>query len=69
MFGKFCVQQSEKPVNGLDACKLQELLSYILLFRESPIRGKVWQLYSGVTVQPRNRRSTCARLYGRSNLF
>jgi DNA-binding SARP family transcriptional activator len=36
MFGKFCVRQSEKPVNGLDACKLQELFSYILVFRESP---------------------------------
>jgi DNA-binding SARP family transcriptional activator len=36
MFGKFWVRQSEKPVNGLDACKLQELLSYILVFRESP---------------------------------
>ena len=36
MFGKFCVRRGEKPVNGLDACKLQELFSYILVFRESP---------------------------------
>ena len=41
MFGKFCVRQSEKPVNGLDACKLQELLSYIFVFREiSPFAGR-----------------------------
>jgi DNA-binding SARP family transcriptional activator len=36
MFGKFCVRRDEKTVNGLDAGKLQELFSYILVFRESP---------------------------------
>jgi len=36
MFGRFCVRRDEKTVNGLDACKLQELFSYILVFRDSP---------------------------------
>jgi len=36
MFGKFCVRRNQETVNGLDACKLQELFSYILVFRESP---------------------------------
>lgn len=36
MFGKFCVQRNEKTVNGLDACKLQELFGYLLIFRDSP---------------------------------
>lgn len=36
MFGKFCVQRNEKIVNGLDACKLQELFGYLLIFRNSP---------------------------------
>jgi len=36
MFGKFCVRRNEKKVNGLDAGKLQELLSYLLVFRDSP---------------------------------
>jgi DNA-binding SARP family transcriptional activator len=36
MFGKFCVQRNEKTVNGLDACKLQELFGYLLIFRNSP---------------------------------
>lgn len=36
MFGKFSVQRNEKPVIGLDAGKLQELFSYLLIFRSSP---------------------------------
>jgi DNA-binding SARP family transcriptional activator len=36
LFGKFCVQRNEKAVSGLEACKLQELFSYLLIFRSSP---------------------------------
>lgn len=36
LFGKFSVLLNDKPVNGLDACKLQELLSYLLVHRDSP---------------------------------
>jgi DNA-binding SARP family transcriptional activator len=36
LFGKFCVQRNEKAVTGLEACKLQELFSYLLIFRNSP---------------------------------
>ena len=35
LFGKFCIQRNEKSVIGLDSCKLQELLSYLLIFRNS----------------------------------
>ena len=36
LFGKFSILLDEKPVNGLDACKLQELLSYLLVYRDVP---------------------------------
>lgn len=36
MFGRFCVQRNDKTVNGLDACKLQELFAYLLIHRNSP---------------------------------
>ncbi len=36
MFGKFCVRRNEKIVNAIDACKLQELLCYLLVYRDSP---------------------------------
>jgi DNA-binding SARP family transcriptional activator len=36
LFGKFSVLLNEKPVNGLDACKLQELFSYLLVYRDAP---------------------------------
>src|SRR4051812_16653142 len=36
LFGKFSVQRNEKLVTGLDACKLQELIGYLLIFRNSP---------------------------------
>jgi DNA-binding SARP family transcriptional activator len=36
LFGKFCIQRNERTVNGLEACKLQELFSYLLIFRNSP---------------------------------
>lgn len=36
LFGKFCVRRDKQTVSGLDACKLQELFSYILIFRDSP---------------------------------
>lgn len=36
LFGKFSVLLNEKLVTGLDAFKLQELLSYLLVFRTAP---------------------------------
>ncbi len=36
LFGKFSVLLNEKPVYGLDACKLQELFSYLLVYRDAP---------------------------------
>ncbi len=36
MFGKFCVRRHETRVNAIDASKLQELLSYMLVYRETP---------------------------------
>jgi len=36
LFGKFSILLNEKPVNGLDAIKLQELLSYLLAYRGGP---------------------------------
>ena len=36
LFGKFSILLNEKPVNGLDAIKLQELLSYLLTYRGGP---------------------------------
>jgi DNA-binding SARP family transcriptional activator len=47
LFGKFCVQRHEKVVIGIEACKLQELFSYLLIFRSSPhpresLAGLLW---------------------------
>src|SRR5262245_12825447 len=36
LFGKLSVQHDEQMVNGLDACKVRELLCYLLLYRRSP---------------------------------
>src|SRR5215213_9083158 len=36
LFGKFCVQRQEKAVIGIEAGKLQELFSYLLIFQSSP---------------------------------
>jgi DNA-binding SARP family transcriptional activator len=36
LFGKFCVRRDTETLTGLDACKLQELFSYILVFRDVP---------------------------------
>jgi DNA-binding SARP family transcriptional activator len=36
LFGKFSVRRNGNCVNGLEACKLQELVSHILVFRRSP---------------------------------
>jgi DNA-binding SARP family transcriptional activator len=36
VFGKLSIKRNDKTVHGLDACKLQELFTYILVFRESP---------------------------------
>ncbi len=35
LFGRFSVFLNERPINGLDACKLQELLSYLLVHRDA----------------------------------
>lgn len=35
LFGRFSVFLNEKPINGLDAHKLQELLSYLLVHRDT----------------------------------
>jgi DNA-binding SARP family transcriptional activator len=34
LLGKFCVLRDEDPVRGLDARKVQELLAYLLLYRD-----------------------------------
>lgn len=36
LFGKFCVQRHGQVLNGLDACKMQELFCYLLLHRDHP---------------------------------
>lgn len=36
LFGKFSVRAEEQPVEGLDACKVQELLGFLLIHRERP---------------------------------
>jgi len=35
LFGRFSVLLNERPINGLDACKLRELLGYLLVHRHS----------------------------------
>jgi DNA-binding SARP family transcriptional activator len=36
LFGKFSVRAKEQPLEGLDACKVQELLGYLLIHRARP---------------------------------
>ncbi len=36
LFGKFCLQQRGHVVGELDSCKVQELLCYLLLYRDRP---------------------------------
>lgn len=36
LFGKFSVNADGQPLEGFDACKVQELLSYLLVHRERP---------------------------------
>lgn len=36
LFGKFSVYAKEQPLEGLDACKVQELFGYLLVHRERP---------------------------------
>lgn len=36
LFGKFSVRAKEQPLEGLEACKVQELLGYLLVHRERP---------------------------------
>jgi DNA-binding SARP family transcriptional activator len=36
LFGKFSIHAGEQSLEGLDACKTQELLSYLLVHRERP---------------------------------
>ncbi|MGA7733211.1 MAG: bacterial transcriptional activator domain-containing protein [Chloroflexia bacterium] len=33
LFGRFTVKRDDQPLSGIDACKLQDLLSYLLLYR------------------------------------
>jgi DNA-binding SARP family transcriptional activator len=35
MFGRFCVHRNGQPLEGFDACKIQELFSYLLLHRKT----------------------------------
>jgi DNA-binding SARP family transcriptional activator len=36
LFGKLSLKCDDEIVHGLDACKLQELITYLLVFREAP---------------------------------
>ncbi len=36
LFGKFCVQYDEEPLDGLEARRVQELFCYLLLYRQRP---------------------------------
>ena len=36
LFGKLSFKCDDETVHGLDACKLQELITYLLVFREAP---------------------------------
>ena len=47
LFGKFCVYRNDQVLEGLDACKVQELFCYLLLHRERPharetLAGTLW---------------------------
>ncbi len=47
LFGKFCVRCDEQPVQGFDALKEQELLTYLLINRNRPhsremLAGLLW---------------------------
>src|ERR687889_425164 len=47
LFGKFCVSRDERPVQGFDALKEQELLTYLLINRNRPharetLAGLLW---------------------------
>jgi DNA-binding SARP family transcriptional activator len=37
LFGRLCVRWDEQVIAGLDACKMQELLGYLLLHRQHPL--------------------------------
>lgn len=47
LFGKFGAHCDNQSVQGLDACKVQELLSYLLIYRDRPharetLAGMLW---------------------------
>lgn len=47
LFGKFCVSRDDQPVQGFDALKEQELLTYLLINRNRPhsreiLAGLLW---------------------------
>ena len=47
LFGKLCVRRDDKEIQGIDACKAQELLSYLLIHRDRPhsreaLAGLLW---------------------------
>jgi len=48
LFGKFCARFGEQTLDGLDACKVQELFCYLLLHADRPhhremLAGLLWQ--------------------------
>lgn len=47
LFGKLCVRRNDRELPGIDACKAQELLSYLLIHRDRPhsreaLAGLLW---------------------------
>jgi DNA-binding SARP family transcriptional activator len=47
LFGKLSVRRDDKTLPGIDACKVQELLSYLLIHRDRPhsreaLAGLLW---------------------------
>lgn len=47
LLGRFCVQRDRRPLDGLDAHKVQELFSYLILYRDRPhpretLAGLLW---------------------------
>jgi DNA-binding SARP family transcriptional activator len=47
LFGKLCVRRDGREIQGIDACKAQELLSYLLIHRDRPhsreaLAGLLW---------------------------
>jgi DNA-binding SARP family transcriptional activator len=57
LFGKFSIRAGEQSLEGLDACKTQELLSYLLVHRERPhTRESLASLLWGETTTERSKK-------------